>query len=199
MREHEAQLSPADRLELVDTICDEAARLDRLVVNLLDMTRLEAGPLVVRREWVPVDEVVGSALARVEARTGARRISVEVPAELPLISVDAVLLEHALVNLLDNALKHTPPGAPIDVTARTRDGAVVLEVADRGPGLPPDPERLFEKFVRDAAAGVEGAGLGLAIARGIARAHGGDVSAAPRDGGGARFSLVVPSLGAPPA
>lgn len=195
LREQYDALGEDARRELVETVCDEAARLDRLVVNLLDMTRIEAGAVDVKREWMPVDELVGSALERVEARLGTRPLTTDVPAELPLAAVDPILVEHALVNLLENALKHTPAGTAIAVSARMRHRTLELEIADRGPGLPFPTEPLFEKFVRHAIAGVDGAGLGLAIARGVARAHGGDVVATNRDGGGACFTLSLP-LGA---
>ncbi|HEY8141681.1 MAG TPA: DUF4118 domain-containing protein [Kofleriaceae bacterium] len=200
LRDEHGDLSAPQRRELIDTLCEEAERLERLVANLLDMTRLEAGALEVKREWVPVEELVGSALARIEGRLDGRPVTTAIPSDLPLAPVDPVLFEHALVNLLENALKYTPPGTPIDITARRHDGAIELEVADRGPGLPDPAERLFEKFVRNAPAGTGGVGLGLPIARGIARAHGGDVVAGNRPGGGARFVLRLPlGAGAPAA
>ncbi len=199
LREQGAALDAPARRELLDTICEESDRLERLLVNLLDMTRLQAGALTVRRSWVPVEEIVGSALGRIEARLGGRPLTTEVPADLPLASVDPVLIEHALVTLLENSLKHTPAGTAIAVAARrvegAPEGAIELEIADRGPGLPGPAEPLFEKFARgrEVGARVDGAGLGLAIARGIARAHGGEVTAANRAGGGARFTLSLPS------
>src|SRR6185295_19829988 len=106
------------RRELVEAICDEAERLERLVANLLDMTRLESGALQVRREWVPADELVGVALARVEARLVGRPIEIDVPRDAPLLDVDAILIEEVLVNLLENAAKYTPAGTPIALRAR---------------------------------------------------------------------------------
>jgi two-component system sensor histidine kinase KdpD len=200
LRDEHGDLTAAQRRELLDTLCEEAERLERLVANLLDMTRLEAGALEVKREWVPVEELVGSALGRVEARIDGRPVTTAIPPDLPLAPVDPVLLEHALVNLLENALKYTPPGTPIEIAARRTDGAIELELADRGPGLPEPFEPLFEKFVRHAPPGTGGVGLGLPIARGIARAHGGDVVADNRPGGGARFRLRLPlGAGAPAA
>ncbi len=201
LRDEEGELDDRERRDLLDTICEEAERLERLVGNLLDMTRVEAGTLEVRREWVPIEELVGSALARIEGSAVGRRISTEIPADLPLVPVDPVLVEHALVNLLENALKYTPAGSPIDIAARRRgEGAIEVELADRGPGLPDPVEPLFEKFVRNAPGGVGGVGLGLPIARGIARAHGGDVTATNRAGGGARFVVELPlGSGAPAA
>lgn len=198
LRDHD--LSEHERRELLDTLCEEAERLERLVANLLDMTRLEAGALEVKREWVPVEELIGSALGRIEGRLAGRPVTTDIPSDLPLAPVDPVLLEHALVNLLENALKYTPPGSPIEIAARQGGGGIELSLADRGPGLPEPAEQLFEKFVRNAPRGTRGVGLGLPIARGIARAHGGDVVAANRPGGGARFVLSLPlGTGAPAA
>jgi two-component system sensor histidine kinase KdpD len=194
-----SDLSAHERRELLDTLCEEAERLERLVANLLDMTRLEAGALEVKREWVPVEELVGSALSRIEGRIDGRPITTEIPPDLPLAPVDPVLFEHALVNLLENALKYTPAGSPIEIAARRAGDGIELELADRGPGLPEPAEPLFEKFVRHAPRGTGGVGLGLPIARGIARAHGGDVVAENRPGGGARFVLNLPLVGGAPA
>ena len=131
----------ADRqAELVDTICDEAGRMDRLIGNILDMVRLEAGSTAARREWVPLEEVVGPALARLEDRLAGREVTVDLPADLPLIPVDPVLFEHLLFNLVENAVKHTPPAIPIEVR-HGGGGWVEIEVADRGPGLPPGEEK----------------------------------------------------------
>ena len=189
-----------DHADLLETICEEAERLDRLVRNLLDMTRLESGSLVVKREWVPLEEMVGSALARLETQLGGRPISVNLPSDLPLISVDAILLEQLFVNLLENAAKYTPPGSALDLTGRALDHTLVIEVADRGPGLPSGSEsRLFEKFYRGQQVVAPGAGLGLAICLGIAHAHGGTLVAENRTGGGAVFRLELPLGGPPPS
>jgi two-component system, OmpR family, sensor histidine kinase KdpD len=186
-------LDEATRRELVESIVDEAERLERLVGNLLDMTRLEGGAVVPKREWVPADEVVGSALTRLERQLGGRKVRTEIEPDLPLLSVDPVLLEQSIANLLENAIKHTPVGSELTVAARRVGEAVLLEVADRGPGLPPgDEERIFERFHRGAAAGSGGAGLGLPIARAIARVHGGQLVAANREGGGAVFRMTLP-------
>jgi two-component system sensor histidine kinase KdpD len=192
-------LDAATRRDLVEAVCEEADRLERLVANLLDMTRLQSGAVKPRREWVPAVEVVGSALTRFERTLADRPVTTAIPDDLPLLPVDPVLLEQLLLNLLDNAAKYTPPGSPIDVSASAADGAVAIEVADRGPGIPAgDEERVFERFRRGAHGAVAGAGLGLAIARAIAVAHGGTLAAAPRPGGGAVFRLTLPLLGRPP-
>jgi two-component system sensor histidine kinase KdpD len=186
-------LDDARREEMVETIGDEAARLERLVANLLDMTRLESGVLDFRRDWVPADELVGSALNRLDAALNGRPVTIDLPRELPLLYVDPVLLEQVLINILDNASRYTPAGTPIAISARAEAKEVTLEIADRGPGISPElRERIFEKFQRGTASGAGGVGLGLAICRGVVEAHGGRILVANRDGGGATFTIVLP-------
>jgi K+-sensing histidine kinase KdpD len=199
LRDASADLTPAQRDELTSAICEEAERMERLVGNLLDMTRVEAGALRVARDWVPLEEVVGSALARLERPLAGREVVTALPPTLPLVSVDPVLFEQVFVNLIENATKYTPPGTPIEVSARVAHGAVEVDVADRGPGLPAGAERLFEKFARGPHGGVPGAGLGLAICRGIVAAHDGTLTGEARDGGGARFRIRLPLAGGPAA
>ncbi len=195
----QTSLDEATRAQLVDTICDEAERLERLVRNLLDMTRLQAGALTVKREWVPLEEIIGSARARLARQLADRAVHVALPQALPLVSVDPLLFEQVVLNLLENAIKYTPAGSPIDLIGRTVEGGVELEVADRGPGFGAEEgDKLFEKFYRGVTTGPSGAGLGLAICRGIVEAHGGRISALVRDGGGARFVVFLPVVGAPP-
>jgi two-component system sensor histidine kinase KdpD len=191
-------LSAPTRRELVQTILEESERLSRLIRNLLDMTRLESGAIHLKKEWLPLDELVGAALTRLEKRFADRDLRATLPADLPLVPCDAILVEQALSNLLENALKY---GAdPIEISARTQDEFVVLEVADRGPGIPPGEEqRVFEKFHRAAREGQSGGvGLGLAICRAIATAHGGRIVALNREGGGAAFRLFLPLGKRPP-
>jgi two-component system sensor histidine kinase KdpD len=139
-------------------------------------------------------------LARVERQLAEREVTTDLPPTLPLVSVDPVLLEHLLVNLLENAAKYTPAATPIELRARVSHGAVEVDVADRGPGIPErDRDRLFEKFTRGAHPGVPGAGLGLAICRGIVRAHGGTLTVQNRPGGGALFRLRLPLGASAPA
>jgi two-component system, OmpR family, sensor histidine kinase KdpD len=195
----DAALDPAQRRDLVEAVCEEAERLERLVSNLLDMTRLESGAVEPRREWVPLIEVVGGALTRLERRLAGRRVATEIPDDLPLASIDPVLVEQLFVNVLENAVKYTPPGSDLAVRAWREGGALAVEVADRGPGLPPGAEeRVFERFFRGAHAGVRGVGLGLPIARAIAQAHGGTLVATNRPGGGAAFRLTLPPPAEPP-
>ncbi len=197
----EAALPGPVRRELVETIAEEAQRLNRLVGNLLDMTRLESGALAVRWEWHSLEEVVGSALGRLESRLQGREVVVRLAPGLPLVQLDDVLIEQVLFNLVENALKYTPPGSPIGIGATLVDGALRIEVADRGPGLPPGQEEsVFEKFYRGRREGdPSGVGLGLSICRGIIEAHGGAISAANRDGGGAVFRVTLPQPESPPA
>ncbi len=188
-----------EEAEMLSAICEEAERLERLVGNLLDMTRLESGAMHVRREWVPVEEVVGAALGRLERQLEGRAIQLDLPADLPLVSVDPVLLQQVFVNLLENAAKYTPGASGLDIRARAGPEAVEIEVADRGPGLPAGGEaRIFEKFVRGEHAGRGGVGLGLPICRGIVEAHGGTIEAANRPQGGARFRVRLPLVGPSP-
>ncbi len=190
-------LPAAERAELLDTVCEEAERMERLVGNLLDMTRLQGGAVALRREWVPLEEVLGASLARVERLLGDRPVAVDAGAA-PLAFVDPVLLGQLFVNLLENAAKYTPPGTPVAISCRRRGEELEVELADRGPGFgPEDPERLFERFHRGSHPGVSGAGLGLAIARAIAEAHGGSLTAR-RGAPGAVFRLVLPGSGPPP-
>jgi two-component system sensor histidine kinase KdpD len=193
-----ARLDPATVRDLTKTILDEAERLERLIRNLLDMTRLESGAVTVRKEWAPLEEVVGSALTRLEARLAGRDVSVELPRDLPLVPFDSVLIEQVLVNLLENAAKYG--SGAIEISARRRQDEVLVEVADRGPGIPPGEEvRIFEKFHRGIQeGGGAGVGLGLTICRAIVTAHGGKIWATHREGGGARFSFTLPIAGEPP-
>jgi two-component system sensor histidine kinase KdpD len=197
--EADKPLDATTRTELLETLSEEAERLNRLVNNLLEMTRLESGSLRVRKEWHPLEEVVGAALGRLVKLLRDRPVTTRLPQDLPLVPIDDVLLEQALINLLDNAIKHTPEGSPLEITAWAQDGAVTVEVADRGPGLVPgDEERAFDKFYRGPGLTSRGAGLGLAICRGIVEAHGGRIWAENRPGGGVAFRFTIPLTGTPP-
>src|SRR5215471_14144986 len=198
--EEGAPLDAATRHELCQTIYEEAHRLNRLVNNLLDMTRLESGVIQVHKEWQPLEEVVGSALTRLDAQLGDYPLTTHLPADLPLVPLDSGLIEQVLINLLDNAVKHTPPGSPITLSAWATDDAITVEVADRGPGLPPGAEqRIFEKFYRvQRDAMPSGAGLGLTICRGMVEAHGGHIWAENRPNGGTAVRFTLPLTGAPP-
>ena len=196
--QHGDELPPATRRDLLQAIHEEAARLGRLVANLLDMTRLESGTLKLAREWTPIEEPIGTALGRLEAQLGDREVRVAVAPGLPLVLIDPILVEQLLVNLLENADKYGR--GPIEVRAHRRGDAVVLEVADHGPGVPAgSEERIFEKFYRASQSGrAGGVGLGLAICRAIATAHGGTITAANAASGGAVFRATLPVGGTPP-
>jgi len=184
--------------ELADTILVEADRLNRVVTNLLDMTRLESGAVRLKSDWHSVEELVGGALTRMEKALGGWRVETAVPADLPLVPVDALLIERVLVNLLDNAAKHTPPGSTIRVSASSMGDAVQVEVADNGPGLAPgEEERIFEKFFRKPSERPAGFGLGLAICRAIVNAHGGRIWA-ENVANGASLRFTLPVKGIPP-
>jgi len=199
--EGEARLDAATRHDLLEALHEEADRLNRLVQNLLEMTRLEAGALQPQTQWHSVEEVVGAALGRFVKALAGRTVTTRIPPELPLVPMDDVLIEQVLINLIDNVIKYTPTGSPIEVSADEAGGAVVIEVADRGPGLPPGEEQLiFEKFYRPVQApSVRGAGLGLAICRGIVQAHGGRIWAENRPGGGVAVRFTLPVKDTPPA
>lgn len=192
-------LSEAGRRELLQSAQEESQRLHRLVCNLLDITRLEAGSLELRKDWVPLEEIIGSALNRQELATEAHRVRVLLPEDLPVVPLDGVLMEQVLLNLLDNALKYSPPGSPVDIKAWASEKSLTLSVTDHGPGIAEgEEERIFEKLARGkGAAGRPGAGLGLAICRGIVTAHGGRIQATNHPHGGAQFLVTLP-LGDPP-
>ena len=184
--------------ELAQSIYDEANRLNALVRNLLDMTRLEAGGIQVHKAWQPLEDVIGAALTHMELALAGRPVSVRLDPDLPLAPLDEVSIEQVLVNLLENAVKYTPPGSPIELAAWPDENTVTVEVADCGPGLAAgDEARVFEKFYR-AGNAASGVGLGLAICRGIVEAHGGRIEASNRPGGGAAFRFTLPVDGQPP-
>lgn len=184
------------RREFATAIDEEAARLNHLVGNLLDVSRIDAGSLRARKALYPLDALIRAAVERLASRTANQPIDVDLPADLPPVLLDAVQIDQALTNLLENALKYAPEGTPITVTAAVTPAvdAVLVEVADRGPGVPPaERQRIFDKFYRlrrDTHA--QGSGLGLAIARGLIAAHGGRIWATDRPGGGARFIFALP-------
>ncbi|MCI0682781.1 MAG: ATP-binding protein [Gemmataceae bacterium] len=189
--------------QLLQSIVDESHRLTRLVENLLDMTRLQAGGVVLNKQWHVLEEIVGSVRARLRQELARHDVQVSIPHSFPLISVDGVLLEQVFVNLLENAARYTPPGSRIEIAAEKRPDAVVIRCADNGPGLPRGLEqRAFEKFVRGAPELApdqrRGIGLGLSICRSILDAHGGKIEARNRPEGGAEFILTLPCREAPP-
>ena len=194
LKEEGAHLSDHARRELLETACGEAERLNRFVGNLLDMTRIEAGAVRLNSEPCDVQDLVGCALAALESRAGSREITFRMLPVMPLVPMDLVLMTQVLVNLLDNSLKYSPDGNRIEVVATTEAKWLVLEVADRGPGVPEyDLKRVFDKFYRiPIPEGAGGTGLGLSICKGIVEAHGGRISAENRTGGGLQIVIRLP-------
>ncbi|MBI2374522.1 MAG: sensor histidine kinase KdpD [Deltaproteobacteria bacterium] len=188
------------RNDMIATICGEAERLEHLVSNLLDMTRLESGAVRLSRDSVPLVEIVGGALNRLKKQLSAHRVVTHLPEDLAWISVDPVLMEQLFVNLLENAARYTPVGTEIEIMAAIEASNLLVEVRDRGPGIVPGEEdMIFDRFHRSSRAGPPGVGLGLSICRAIARVHGGSLSASNRADGGASFRLELPLIEAPAA
>ena len=192
------RMAPAQRQRLARTIVEETEQLSRLTDNTLQLARLEAPGLQLRLDWESPEEVVGAALHRLRRRWPEARVSGRAEPDLPLLHCDALLLAQLLDNLLDNALRHSPPEAPVEVLARRQEGRIVLAVRDRGPGLPAAwRDKVFEPFQRGPDGAVpaghrSGAGLGLAVCRAIARAHGGEMRVRPRAHGGSAFECWLP-------
>lgn len=190
---------PDSALETAQAMHEQAARLANLVGNLLDMARLNAGEINLRREWQPLEEVIGASIKLIESALISHPVKVSLPADLPLLEFDAVLLERVFCNLLENAAKYAPPNTHLEITAQPAGEFVEIAISDRGPGFAEaDNERLFDMFVRgDSVAGKPGTGLGLAICRAIVEAHGGTIRASNRPDGGACISFTLPR-GTPP-
>lgn len=188
------RLDEAARSELVETAWSEARRMNQLVENLLGMTRLEAGALSLRREFIDVEELLGEVLRRTEDRFAEGRVRMELPEDLPPLRADFVLLAQALGNVLDNAVKYGGDASPPEVRVSLREEELEIVVADRGRGIPEaELERVFEKFHRLAfPGGPGGTGLGLSISRGIVEAHGGTIQARCRSGGGTEVVIRLP-------
>jgi two-component system, OmpR family, sensor histidine kinase KdpD len=175
-----------------------SARLNRVVQSLLSAARIQSGRVRPRPDWCDVADVARVTLGETADLTAGRAVTVKIAPELPLVKMDAVLTGQALGNLLANAAIHTPQGTPVEITARVEEKHMVIEVADRGPGLPPDQlERIFDLFHRTPGARPGGTGLGLAIVKGFIEAQGGSVTAANRAGGGALFTIRMPANDSP--
>ncbi len=191
-------MGPDDRRDLLETIHLEGERLDRYIQNLLDMTRLGHGGLALNRDWIGADELIGSAVSRLQRYQPGLRFELHVAPGLAPLWVHPALLEQALFNVLENAAKFSPPGEAILVDARDVDGQLRVDVVDRGPGIPEEErKRIFDMFfsVERGDRGRQGTGLGLAITQGMVGAHGGSVEALPgRDGGGTTIRITLPRL-----
>ena len=183
---------------LAREIQESAARLNRLVGNLLDMTRLESGKVKPRLDWCDVGDLINVALRQNERELARHRVVLSLPQNLPLVKMDFVLIEQALNNLLHNAANYTPPGTTVEIKASPAADEMIISVADHGPGLPPESlPHVFEKFYRVPGAPAGGTGLGLSIVKGLVEAHGGRVEARNRPGGGAEFSVCLPITAKP--
>ena len=200
------RLSAEQRQRLAQSIVDETTQLSRLTDNTLQLARLDAPGVALRCDWESAEEIVGAALRQARRRDATRRVRARLEPGLPLLWCDAMLMSQLLDNLVDNALKYSPPEAPVEILVRRQDGQVVLAVLDRGPGIAPGwRERVFEVFHRGAEAmpgaapartdtptARPGAGVGLAVCRAIARAHGGELRLRARGHGGCAFECVLP-------
>jgi two-component system sensor histidine kinase KdpD len=184
-----------DRRTTLGRLIEHKARdMTQLLTNVLDLVQMEFGGRVLRSDWHAVEDLVALALRGSESRLAQWRIVLNLPSDLPLISVEPTLIVQILSNLLENATKYTPPGTTITIGATDRGESIMISVADDGPGFPPgDPERLFEKFQRGRSeSNIVGVGLGLAICRAAANLHGGTIRALNTEGGGARFEISLP-------
>jgi len=168
-------------------------------LNLLDVTRLESGHVRPKLDWCDVGDLVQTTVRSLDRELAGRELKVEVAAKIPLARLDFTFMQQALSNLLLNAVAHTPAGTPVLLQARHEAGWLVFHVADSGPGLSPELlPRIFDKFFRAPNAPAGGSGLGLAIVKGFVEAHGGQISAANRTGGGAIFTIKIPQTALPP-
>jgi two-component system sensor histidine kinase KdpD len=194
LQEEGIELDDAARSNLIQVAREEAERLNHLITNLLDVTRLESGAVRVSRQPCDIEDVIGAALEQLGSRSDGRPVKIELAQGLPFVSGDFGLIVQVLVNILDNAFKYSPPGSPVEVFGRKKGNSVEIEVADRGVGVPEqDLLRVFDKFYRvQRPYSVVGTGLGLAICKGIVEAHGGSITAESRPGGGTIVRVTLP-------
>jgi two-component system sensor histidine kinase KdpD len=193
--EPEVRWSEAERQEMLEAIDHEADRLNRLVGNLLDLSRIEAGVLRPVLEWYDVGEVIEAVRTRVEPWVGSHPLETEVESGIPPVQLDLVRIEELMINVVENAVKYTPDGSPIEIKVGRRADTLVVAVVDHGPGVPAGlQERIFDPFFQGRLHGDRrpGSGLGLAIGRGIAQAHRGSLTVRETPGGGATFILTLP-------
>ncbi len=192
--ENDVDLDETARRALVENARGEAERLNRLVGNLLNMTRLESGAMKLHLEPGDVQDLVGTALEQLGRRAEGHQVRVDVPAGFPLLPMDFSLMVQVLVNLLENAIKYSPAGSLIEVCAALEESTARLQILDRGVGIPADDlAHIFDKFYRvQRPESVSGTGLGLSISKGIVEAHGGRILAANRDGGGTILEVALP-------
>ncbi|MGE7137766.1 ATP-binding protein [Luteibacter sp. NPDC031894] len=198
--DYEERLPASERKELLEAILGEGQRLDRYIQNLLDMTRLGHGTLKLSRDWVDAGEIVAAAVGRMRKLFPDTRVDVQLPHDTVLLHAHPALIEQAVFNILENAARFSPPSEPVRVVVRSEAGRLLVDVVDRGPGIPEDErEKIFDMFhsVARGDRGKQGTGLGLAICRGMIGAHGGSVEALPNVGGGTTIRISLP-LPAPP-
>jgi two-component system sensor histidine kinase KdpD len=183
----------ASRREFLQAIDEETDRLTLVVSNLLDLSRIEGGALKPLKAWYDAAELIDDVVDRLTNRTAQHRLTVDIANDLPLVRFDYVEIAQVLVNLIENAVKYTPPGARIDVSVRQIPGAIEFAVADNGPGIAEvDVSRIFDHFVRAEPTQIRGSGIGLAICKGLVQAHGGDIGVVSGRGQGARFWFTLP-------
>ena len=195
--QEDVQWNEETRHSFLLAIENEADRLNRLVGNLLDMSRIEGGALKPEKEWYPVDELIHDVLAHMQPVLQEREVRMNVPGDLPPVDVDYLHIDQVLTNLLENAVYYTPPASPIEISALAGDEYVTISVADRGPGIPlSDREHIFDKFYRVLGvkrnSGNSGSGLGLAVCKGLVEANGGRIWVESREGGGSIFRFTLP-------
>lgn len=194
LRQSDVQWTDAERVEFVEAIEQQAERLSRIVGNLLDLSRIEAGVLVPDKQLHDVRTLIDDVLERLQPATDRHRMSLRVADNLPPVMLDEVQIDQVLSNLVENAAKYAPAGSEIEISVHRDDADLVVEVGDHGPGIPPEEiGRLFTPFHRiSGKAGPPGFGVGLAVAKGLIEAHGGRIRASNRQGGGARFIFTLP-------
>ncbi len=194
--QEDVQWSDEERSSFTLAIEREADRLNRLVANLLDMSRIEGGALKPEKEWYPIDELIHDVLGRMQPILQHRTMQTHLPDDLPPVQLDYLQIDQVLTNLIENADRYTPSDSPIEISVNVERDQMVISVADRGPGIPPsDLERVFDKFYRVLGRTTEritGSGLGLAVCKGLVEAHGGHIWAENREGGGAIFRFTLP-------
>lgn len=181
--------------ELLETIVQESERMNAQITNLLSVTRLESGCAIINKEVEALDDLVFAVLSRFSGRLSGRQVNVDIPGDLPLVSVDPVLIDQLLANLLENALRYTPGDSPLEIRGTPSGSGIAVEICDRGPGISlAERDRVFEKFYRGQAAKHNdgGTGLGLTICRAVVRAHGGSIDILARTGGGTRVRFTLP-------
>lgn len=195
LREERMSLDDDIKKNLIQVASEEAERLNHLISNLLDSSRIESGSIKLQRQMSDVQEILSAALDKLPASSSSHPIKTNIPPDLTLVSVDFGLMTHVLVNLLDNAFKYSPDGTQIEITAREMEDEVEIEIADRGIGIPAqDLTHVFDRFYRvQRAERVAGTGLGLSICKGIVEAHNGSISAENRPGGGTIIRLTIPT------